>query len=87
MYPQTRQTQITDIRIVLNVIQANVSHQPVEKNVFIFIIHNSYMFRPYILAIFRELQVWPKHVGVVYNKYKNIVQIVVSEIFTYYTVV
>ena len=45
------------------------------------------MFRPYILAIFRELQVWPKHVGVVYNKYKNIVQIVVSEIFIYYTVV
>jgi len=57
------------------------------NNVFIFVIHNSYMFRPYILAIFRELQVWPKHVGVVYNTHKNIVQIVVGEICIYYTVV
>jgi len=51
----------------------------------LFITHNSYMFWPYILAIWRELQlwsaytadevtcqdIWPKHVGVVCNKSKN----------------
>ena len=57
------------------------------NNVSIFIMHNTYMFRPYILAIFRELQVWPKHVGFAYNTHKNTVQIVVGEICVYYTVV
>jgi hypothetical protein len=34
-----------------------IYHQLVAQ-CFVFIIQSSYMFRPYILAIFRELQVW-----------------------------
>ena len=58
------------------------------------------MFRPYILAMFRALQVWskcaanlyipengqdiwPNHVEVMYNKYKNIVQLADGDIFIY----
>lgn len=70
------------------------------KMLLYFIIHNSYMFRPYVLAMFRALQVcskcaanlyipehgqdiWPKHVGVVYKIYKNIVQLADGEMFIY----
>ena len=42
------------------------------------IIQNAYMFRPYILAIFRELQFWSTCTALPYKH--NIVQLVAGEI-------
>ena len=60
-----------------------IYHQIVAQ-CFILIIQNSCMFRPYILAIFRELlqppedgqDIWPQHVAL-YNEYKTLCSLLV----------
>jgi len=49
--------------------------------IFLYIIHNSYMFWPNLQLPEDGQDMWPKHVGAVYNKYENIVQLVGGEIF------
>jgi hypothetical protein len=70
------------VHLQFNIITFTKFSPPANGIMFLYtIIHNSYMFRQYIVKHGQDI--WPKHVGVVYHKYTKIFQMAVKILSIY----